>query len=56
MPGLADAEQPAPVVVLTFDPDVLGPHWIAEYAPEPLAFENRRMLTIDRVRRRSAGP
>ncbi|MDT3442789.1 MULTISPECIES: class I SAM-dependent methyltransferase [unclassified Pseudofrankia] len=38
-----------PVVVLTFDPDVLGPHWIADYAPELLAFESRRMPAIDRV-------
>ncbi len=35
-----------PIVVLTFDPDALDRYWMADYAPEMLAVERRRLPTI----------
>jgi len=38
-----------PVVILTFDGDALDRLWLAEYAPELVVAEARRMPPIDRV-------
>ncbi|MER7210507.1 MULTISPECIES: class I SAM-dependent methyltransferase [Streptosporangium] len=38
-----------PVVVLTFDRDLLGLYWLAEYAPEIIAVEHRRYPPIDLI-------
>ncbi len=39
-----------PVVVLTFDADVLARFWLAEYVPELFAAERRRFPTIEHIR------
>jgi hypothetical protein len=39
-----------PVVILTFDGDVLAHFWLAEYAPEVIAVERRRYPAIAHVR------
>lgn len=38
-----------PVVVLTFDGDALGLFWLAEYAPDLIAAERRRLPPIDTI-------
>ena len=38
-----------PVIILTFDPDSLRQFWLAEYAPELMAHESRRMPPIDLI-------
>lgn len=38
-----------PVVVLTFDGDALGRFWLAEYAPDLIAAERRRLPPIDMI-------
>jgi SAM-dependent methyltransferase len=49
--GLAEMRRVStgPVVVLTFDPEVLDLLWLAEYVPELLAAEARRYPTITSV-------
>jgi len=50
--GLAELRRVArgQVVVLTCDPDRLGPSWLAEYAPEVLAVEAERYPSLGRLR------
>ncbi|MFF4414281.1 class I SAM-dependent methyltransferase [Streptosporangium sp. NPDC001559] len=38
-----------PVVVLTFDRDLLDLYWLAEYSPEIIAVEHRRFPPIDLI-------
>ena len=38
-----------PIVVLTFDGDALDRYWMADYAPEMLAVERRRLPSIARL-------
>ncbi len=38
-----------PVIILTFDPDSLRQFWLAEYAPELMAHESRRMPPIELI-------
>jgi SAM-dependent methyltransferase len=49
--GLGEMRRVArgPVVILTFDGDALDRLWLAEYAPELVVAEARRMPTIDRI-------
>lgn len=49
--GLGEMRRVArgPVVILTFDGDALDRLWLAEYAPELVVAEARRMPAIDRV-------
>jgi hypothetical protein len=49
--GLAELRRVAqgPVAILTFDPDDFERHWIAEYVPELVCAERRRMPPIDRI-------
>jgi SAM-dependent methyltransferase len=39
-----------PVVVLTFDGDALDQYWLADYSPELMAAERRRMPSIASIR------
>jgi Methyltransferase domain len=49
--GLAELRRVAsgPVVVLTFDPDLLDRFWLASYAPELIEAERRRMPNIGAI-------
>jgi SAM-dependent methyltransferase len=38
-----------PIVVLTFDPDRIEDHWLAEVAPEAVAAEARRWPSLTRI-------
>jgi len=38
-----------PVIILTFDPDSLRQFWLADYAPELMAHESRRMPPIELI-------
>jgi SAM-dependent methyltransferase len=38
-----------PIVILTFDPDALDRYWMADYAPEMLAVERRRLPSVARL-------
>jgi SAM-dependent methyltransferase len=38
-----------PVVILTFDGDVMAQSWLDEYAPELVAVERQRMPALDRL-------
>lgn len=40
-----------PVLILTFDPDALDRFWLADYLPELIAGERRRMPTLERLGR-----
>jgi SAM-dependent methyltransferase len=49
--GLGELRRVArgPVVVVTFDPDRFGDHWLMEYVPEALADDRARFPTVDFV-------
>lgn len=40
-----------PVLILTFDPDAMDRFWLADYLPELIATERRRMPRLDRLAR-----
>ncbi len=37
------------IIILTFDGDALDRFWLADYAPQMIAFERRRFPKIDRI-------
>lgn len=49
--GLAEMRRVTlgPILVLTFDGEAMGRYWLAEYAPELMARESRRMPRIGRI-------
>ncbi|KXS13329.1 methylase [Gonapodya prolifera JEL478] len=49
--GLAEVRRvtKGPVVMLTQDPDHMGEYWLADYAPELIARETKRMPPLSRI-------
>lgn len=55
--GLAEVRRVTrgPVVIMTFDPDMLRAFWLAEYAPEVMQQESGRMPSLDLIATRLGG-